>query len=371
MQIDFHHGVTYCLARLAGFDRSQAQIIAHAAQYVDDAIEEGPIRFDNGQVYKRIASAHKALDYRNFEQMANQQVWIPFHFLPGNDGMPAGQHISQQAIDRTICHPNSHVAQDMLRECIEQRQAPHGLHRLGISMHVFADTWAHQGFTGVNHEINRASDLLDALGQPDLKQRQRIRDFFAKAMGEQLLDRVTGFFISEVLPLGHGAVLSYPDKPFLKWGYTNGLGLVVQRDNPQDFLTAAEEMCLWMQRYLAGNPQARVPGLPEGDRRAIAELLNGIREWESKARHERWLAAIGQGKFSFGAEEVAYIEEGSGSWVAEAFGVERPNFEDPRYQHPFSDRFAVSNWKLFQDAVAAHQAFIMQELLPRYGIALD
>ncbi len=34
MQIDFHHGLTYVVARLAGgFDHPQASIIAHCAQY--------------------------------------------------------------------------------------------------------------------------------------------------------------------------------------------------------------------------------------------------------------------------------------------------------------------------------------------------
>jgi hypothetical protein len=370
MQIDFHHGVTYCLARLAGFERSQAQIVAHAAQYVDDAIHEGSIHFDNGQVYERISSAHKAFDYRNFEQLSNKKVWIPFHFLPGNDGMPAGQHTSSNLIDRTICCPNSHVAQDMVRECIHQRDAAHGLHRLGITMHVFADTWAHQGFAGVNHEINRASELLDEQGQPDPQKRQRVSNFFTKSLAEQLLDRVKGFFVSEVLPLGHGAVLSYPDKPFLTWGYTNGLGQVVQRDNPKDFLAAAQAMCMWMQRFIKGDPKAPVPGLTGRDREIIIEMINGLTEWESKQRHERWLAAVAEGVFSFGSEDVCYVAEGKGSWVAEAFGTAHPNFTDPFYQHPFPANFDRSDWKLFHDALIAHQSFVMDKLLPSYDLSI-
>jgi len=33
MQIDFHHGVTYVVARLAGFEHKAASIIAYCAQY--------------------------------------------------------------------------------------------------------------------------------------------------------------------------------------------------------------------------------------------------------------------------------------------------------------------------------------------------
>ena len=41
MQIDFHHAVTYVAARLAGFSANDAGIIAHSAQYVDDAVNAG------------------------------------------------------------------------------------------------------------------------------------------------------------------------------------------------------------------------------------------------------------------------------------------------------------------------------------------
>lgn len=41
MQIDFHHATTYVLARLAGFEHPEANIIAYSAQYVDDATNSG------------------------------------------------------------------------------------------------------------------------------------------------------------------------------------------------------------------------------------------------------------------------------------------------------------------------------------------
>ena len=81
MQVDFHHGVTYVVARLAGFSASEADIIASSAQFVDDAVDSGKLYFKNGAVFEFTASAHKMLDYRNFEKLANHHVWIPFHFL--------------------------------------------------------------------------------------------------------------------------------------------------------------------------------------------------------------------------------------------------------------------------------------------------
>jgi hypothetical protein len=353
MQIDFHHGVMYVVARLAGFDHAAAGTIAYCAQYVDDATNAGLVRFDNGALFSRISSAHKLLDYRNFQELANYQVWIPFHFLPGNNGLPATQIPEDTFIDRLICRPNSLVAQDMVRECIERRDTPYGLHRLGITMHVYCDTWAHQGFAGVNHRINEARNLVDGEGKRDQK----------------LTDRLAGFFIGEALPLGHGAVLSHPDKPFLRWGYTNGWGEQIARNNPKDYLDAADHACQAMQRYLLGEPDAAVPGLPEVDRAQIATLLISITEDDRDLRHQHWLAAIAAGKFSFGAATVAYTPKGQGSWKYQALRTEKET-DQPGDVFPYNAQFLSSDWKCFHDALQAHHFHITHELLPQYGICV-
>jgi hypothetical protein len=352
MQIDFHHGVTYVCARLAGFDHDEAAIVAHCAQYVDDSISAGLIRFDNGAMFSRISSAHKMLDYRNFRELANSRVWIPFHFLPGNGGLPAGQDPGGAFIEKLICRPNSPVAQDMVRECLRHRDKPYGLHRLGITLHVYADTWAHQGFAGVNHRVNYANDIVDHNNAPD----------------KSLISRLQSFFIGEALPLGHGSVLGNPDKPYLRWGYTNGRGEKIVRDNPKDFLEAADNMCRAMQRFRAADPDAPGPGLPEPDRMRMAQMISSITDAKGEARHQAWLDAIAAGKFSFGPAQVSYAAKGRGSWKYQALRIEEGNDRDTR--PVYYPEFLRSNWKLFHDALQAHHFFITHELLPQYGICV-
>ena len=53
MESDFHFGVTYTVARLAGFDENQAQIVATASQYVDDTVNSGILKFSTGETYYR------------------------------------------------------------------------------------------------------------------------------------------------------------------------------------------------------------------------------------------------------------------------------------------------------------------------------
>ncbi|WP_013324316.1 DUF6765 family protein [Gloeothece verrucosa] len=365
MQIDFHHGVTYTVARLAGFNHQQADIIAYCAQYVDDATNSGVIRFNNGALFRRRSSAHKRLDYRNFRQLASHHVWIPFHFLPGNGGLPRDENPPGKFINKLICYPNSHVAQDMLKECIEQRHLPHGLHRLGIAMHVYADTWAHQGFAGVNHKVNEAKLILDDQGNPDLAKTEKIKKYFRK----NIYERMANAFMSEAFPIGHGAVLGNPDKPFLKWGYINGLNEIIDRDNSKDFLEAAQQMYQWMQRYRLGNSAAEVAAMSVSDQKLIAQKLQNITELSGKKRHKYWLKSLENGEFSFGNSEVNYIAKGKGSWKYEALKNEQEKDSGDEI-YIYETNFLNSNWKLFHDALEAHYFYIIHVLLPQYGICM-
>lgn len=373
MQIDFHHGATYCIARLAGLNHSEAEVVAYCAQYVDDATNEGLVRFeDKVSLFNRISSAHKMLDYRNFEELANHRVWIPFHFLPGNGGLPAGQDPdspdpNNKLVNKIICRPNSYVAQDMVRECIQRQYRPYGLHRLGIAMHVYADTWAHQGFAGINHRINKATRLLDAQGKLDKAQQKHVEEFFKRNIFDRMVDTISNRAMSKMMPLGHGAVLSYPDRPFLRWGYINDLGHKIDRDNPTDYLEAAEWMYRGLYRYRLGDPDASVPDFPAADKALIDQMFRTITETDKNKRHQKWLESIRAGKFSFGAADPIYIPKGKGSWKHQALGTDR-EIDTGHEQYPYQPQFLDSNWKLFHDALNAHRFFVIHELLPKYGL---
>lgn len=253
MQIDFHHAVTYVCARLADFPAHEARLIAHSAQYVDDATAAGEVWFDNGMIFPRTASAHKLLDYKNTDELANHRVWLPFHFLPGNNHEHASDaapvYDEEEFMRRCICRPNSPPAQEMMKAVVKRQDRPYALYRLGIATHVFMDTWAHQGFVGYQHQVNVATNIDAEDAHHERGILDRLKNFFEKDWDETKSD-----FVGAALPLGHGAVLSYPDQPYLRWSYTNGLGEEVVRDNPKDFVEAAKET------LLAGRLFGRDPG---------------------------------------------------------------------------------------------------------------
>lgn len=355
MQIDFHHAVTYVTARLAGFAHEEADIIAYSAQYVDDATANGAICFDNKAMYQRVSSAHQTIDPENMNDIENHVVWLPFHFLPGNGNQPAETSLNDlggKFINKIVCMPDSPVAQEMVGAAIAYRSDEQGydnnrLHRLGVTMHVYADTWAHYGFAGVLNNINEVDDA-EEIGVPS--------GVFPKgpaAFLTHILDDV-------IPPLGHGRANIFPDMPFLSWKYKNGADKTVQRNNTDLFCNAANAMCRAMQRHR----KVAETGITKNDEMAIRNLFTQLKTKDEAERHGAWLKAIKTpGTFSFAPEQVSYAADGRYSWKAQALGT---SSDMPVYS--YKESFLNSNWKRFHDAIQLHRLTLLHDILPKYGI---
>lgn len=350
MQIDFHHAVTYLCARMAGFVAAEAEIIAYSAQYVDNAILDGIIRFTSGARFSRLATAHEMLDLENMDYEDGLKVWQPFHFLAGNGDCDAGIDPAGKFIEKLICRSDSVVARHMVRAAFADHAKPYALHRLGIAMHVYADTWAHQGFAGIKHEVNDISEV-EASG---FGAGGRIR--------AKLLERAAP-------PVGHGQAGVLPDMPFLRWSYRNGLGQSIARDNTELFCDAADHMVKWMQRFRAGDPEGEAPGITDHrNAAAIRRLFTELTDEDGGIRHQAWLAAIAGGHTFIVdgqalAERPDYTPNGPGSWKWQALG--RDSVLDV---YEMQDGFATSNWKRFHDAAQVHRFTVLHDVLPAYGI---
>lgn len=348
MQIDMHFAGTYIVARAAGFADADAQLIANASQYVDDSVTSGFIRFDNGALFQRTATAHRMLDGDNLNELDNHLAWLPFHFLPGNEG--------ETHADRLICRPNSRVAQDMAAACIAARARPHSLHRLGITAHVFVDTYAHQGFAGMIHDVNYAKDL---------KSDDEELDESALTEAENFLGKLRGLFTKSAVPmLGHGLASSYPDLPWLSWSYTDGQSKTIRRNNLDIFMEALDELCKIFQRYR----DAEASGLPAATGGQLRRYLAEFTDVDPEKRLPRWLDLLKRNAFGFGAVTLAYKAQ---DWREAALGHSH-HFGgaalDEIEEIPFPDGFMTSDWKLFHDAAKDHRHTVLQHILPGYGL---
>lgn len=350
MQIDFHHAVTYITARLAGFPHADSCVIAYAAQYVDNATNKGTIRFTDNSTYTRIASAHDVFDVdHNCRNVEDYQVWVPFHFLPGNTGASVGQPSTTSEVQRLICTPDSPLANDMWAACRATKRAPNALHRLGITAHVYMDTFAHQLFAGIRHDVNLVFDLRH-IEPPCNELLETLKEMAA-----------------DTLRLGHGGALIDPDLPFLKWQYKNSFKQELVRDNPAVYVSAVTRLFAQFRYYL-GTTES--DAISQHDLRVVSENIPKIVSTDPAARHEQWIALARGGNFSFGTlsdaelAEVGYAADGPGSWKFTALGVNG----EPTAPIARPASFETSNWKSFHDALKEHQGEVLNVILPRYGL---
>lgn len=356
MNIDFHYGVIYATSRLAGMSPEDAQIVAHACQYVDDATTNGILEFSGGESYERFASAHLMADYKNALNQENRVVWAPFHFLPGGQGTSLEE--------KSVCRPDSEIAKAMVRRMIKGRNADNALHRLGITLHVYIDTWAHQVFSGVVSKYNTVKSLIgdDYPHDTWLGEFKALMNDAGNNIESQALDAISG--------LGHGAALHFPDMPWAKWKYTNGHDQKIERDNLPDFIQAADMACKVVQGFLKNNSQYEAEaGLNTNDKKALDALLASNRDHDGEARLKTFSQSIADGKISSIKENIPiYIAKGLGSWKHAATGI--TNVGDGTKKPIWSQKFEDSNYRKFHDAIKQHRFVVTQEILPQYGVRL-
>jgi len=152
MEKDFHYFLVYAIARVAGSE--SADIIAYASQFVDDN-NEGQFSVDGrkmpfpsqlqsaGEYYYPIMT--QSLSPRSLSVDIQKYVYVPFHFLPGDNTVEIDG--AKNVLNTT---PDSKNARALLNYAL----ASDNPYLIGISAHTFADTWAHQNFTGLREDWN-------------------------------------------------------------------------------------------------------------------------------------------------------------------------------------------------------------------------
>jgi hypothetical protein len=357
MNIDFHYGVIYVTSRLAGLDKDHAQIVAHACQYVDDATTNGLLTFEGGETFERFASAHEMFDYRNGLNAENRVIWVPFHFLPAA--------IGDTLEDQAVCRPNSLVAQAMVKRAIDGYNANNALHRLGVTLHVYIDTWAHQGFSGIKSDHNKILSL-EGDGHSNDTWLSKL-----KAVATNAEDNVEALFLDTISGLGHGAALHFPDMPWATWKYKNAkLEEQIERDNLPDFIEAADMACKAVQGFVNKNSDfQKEPGMADAAKTALRKILTDNRSHDADARLDVFVKAIASGQIPGLAEEIPeYVAKGVGSWKHAATGI--ADVGDGHAEPSWSRTFEDSHYRKFHDAIKEHRFVVTQEILPAFNVRL-
>lgn len=372
MQKDFHYDTIYVLAIWSGFDSDEAFKLAYASQYVDDANNTGRIKFSNKASYTRTSSAHENLDIiNNANDIEDHNTWLPFHFLPGNAGYQRGQVPTMDFEDLLVCTPNSYVSRDMVKETIKSCNKKNGLHRFGIALHTYADTWAHHGFIGTVTDKNKVCNIRRKLLNEDLKE-------------ISIVDEIENRGIDKLLPVGHGPALSNPDMPFFeewRFDYFDERGEQVFR-NTESFLEAADTLIKVMRLFQVyrENPMnidddlasilVNYQGLTDEQKDVLNAIFNGIQDVEGDDRHSKWAEWATDGKIPEVNNIPEYFAKGKGSWKYIALGTES-SIDDPEELFQYTADFLNSDWKNFHDALQEQRQYILLDLLPSYEICVS
>lgn len=148
MNVEFHYYSTAFLAVKAGFSLEEATTLAYAGQYVDHHQRAYRIQAPRGVVV-----SPPTQDFSFWDQATVDEVLAPFHFLPaGRDQVPSVRR--DEAMSLWDVRPHSEPAKRLLVSALKTRN----LYRIGLALHTYSDTWAHQNFTARNEAWNRLDD---------------------------------------------------------------------------------------------------------------------------------------------------------------------------------------------------------------------
>jgi len=366
MQSDMHYYGTYAMARAAGLRVKDAGIVAYAAQYVDDSTANDSEVHTDGGMFETTATAHTnrdAIKNAAINHTEQRRVWVPFHFFPGNEGNTVSEKLT--------CVKDGPLAREMVQNHIQHAisvKDDYGLALMGVMAHVYADTFAHYGFSGVssrNNEVDGESFELD------------VKD---KAVKAYVMDKMS-MFLAKYTPsfiiknyrkivnqagedltgaLGHGGVGTYPDRPFLKWrfNYEKDNRDSGWRDNPATFIQACEKLHAAFRAYAEGVGICHQPVEFDSIKNKVDNILRLERGKEG--RTSAWIEAINNNEL-FQTDESEMLFYSDSLWEAQ-----KKNFMN------LNNSCEARQLDVYKFHLAAiyHRNYTLKDLLPKHGLVI-
>lgn len=243
MDITYHYFAVKTLARLAGFPEDEAQTLGEISQYVDDYAAYAYQRHSNmpedlkaapydvympgqdgrenpGYNFNPSTTGFASMfDYSVLTISANQKNYVlPFHFLPADMASVSAGGNTREAHWHSAGPQDTLITQELALAAQEYAlvggQLP--LIKIGMLLHIYADTCAHAGFSGCARESNQA-ELVHAY-------RNRLQDSAVLRTQEDLRSRFSETimqaqrgWVARAIAIGHGFAGEAPDCPFVTW----------------------------------------------------------------------------------------------------------------------------------------------------------
>jgi len=213
MEISSHYYALLALCRMCGMKKDIAYKVAYASQFVDDAkinkiifrdenLEDILVKDIHGKkILNNIATCHSYMKIKTLNYQAMINNTSAFHFVPGC--------IGKSFTKKMKCKKDSKIIKTCIMEGMND--CPE---KLGMLLHIYADTFSHQGFSGL---ISKENDIKN------IKHRNKIKkglfEIIKNLMSSFKKDRFDKYFDKLMPAYGHGQAMHYPDIPYLEWGY--------------------------------------------------------------------------------------------------------------------------------------------------------
>jgi hypothetical protein len=233
MNVEFHYYCLYYLSRQAGLDDRFSGLLAASSQYVDASTF--PLSFSTPKKELNITVTQ---NYVFWDEAVRRDIYLPFHFLPGGQSDGTVAPASGRNNPYTV-RPNGDIAKGLLIQAFKEKDP----YLMGIALHSFADTWAHQNFSGLVEEGNSITTDSSLLRLP---------------------------------PAGHLQALTQPDEPDRIWYDPRLPEHERQINNAQRFIQAGRKI----YRYLC-----IFNNKPYTDEELVMDSMQSI--WAGKSREGR------------------------------------------------------------------------------------
>jgi len=341
MKKDAHFYALLALARSVGIKKEIAHKIAYASQFVDDArINNITLADDNSpsiisaledpEKIINAATCHNYFIVNTFNYGAMINNTTAFHFVPGCDG--------KSFVKKMRCKEESPIIMDILEKNLKEDDPI----KLGIALHAYADTFAHQGFSGILSKVNDVEEIATS--------NKIEEDVGFKGFANKLFDQLKYETKDIYLPAyGHGQVFTYPDIPYLDWKYcfdsSNDFSeeyKTTRISNKDRFTNSFKNIKIHLKNFLSNNPQYKDVSVAEINEDKFFDTL--LLKEKENYRIEKWKELmISEGLFG---ENDLFLDYDENLWLREAFQhFISEDFNDRIVKEVYlKDDFINSNW---------------------------
>lgn len=331
MDISFHYFAVKTVARAAGYDEQKAQRIAEFSQFIDDFnwykcrcagnvpdyIKAPYLDIVVNKIKDTTLINPVTTGFSDWFDMAtlildrSQRFTVsPFHFIPQDE--PSVRASDRKTVPATI-DDGSYISTE-LRE-LQNKILEGGisesdsLMKMGMLLHTFADTYAHQLFTGFLDKVNsvKLTIVTDNVTGEDVTGKYHfwVEQWIAKA--EKL--------IKKKLPtIGHMAIAHIPDLSHLSFEmeYQRYDGTVCNhvRSNAVAFITACRQIYDYMRGILGDEHPADMSWDELSGKLADSFLIDASKELDENETAavqkltSHWASIFPNYNFSYNSERI-------------------------------------------------------------------